>query len=138
MAKKYQAKTMFNQEESKQAIDIKSFEQKANEIIENVGKEEPKQQTIEQAAADYAHNWFNMHDTNNYKALRDGFIAGAEEQAKTMYSEEEVLKSADYLGFKQITLEELNSLPYQPFITDEDGNIWVIDKKEWFEQFKKQ
>ena len=66
------------------------------------------------------------------------------EQAKEMekeqqgYSEEEVLKSADYLGFKQITSEELNSLPYQPFITDEDGNIWIIDKEKWFEQFKKK
>jgi hypothetical protein len=55
---------------------------------------------------------------------------------KKKYSEEDVLKSADNLGFKQITSEELNSLPYQPFITDEDGNIWVIDKEKWFEQFK--
>jgi hypothetical protein len=53
-----------------------------------------------------------------------------------LFTQEEVLKSADYLGFKQITSEELNLLPYQPFITDEDGNIWIIDKEEWFERFK--
>jgi phosphodiesterase/alkaline phosphatase D-like protein len=47
-------------------------------------------ETIEQAAEHYAHNWFNMHETNNYKALRDGFIAGAEWEAERMYSEEEV------------------------------------------------
>lgn len=67
------------------------------------------------------------------------FIDGRElqlEQGRS-YSEEEVYKSFDNLRFKKITIEELNSLPYQPFITDEDGNIWIIDKIEWFEQFKK-
>jgi uncharacterized protein (DUF433 family) len=59
-------------------------------------------------------------------------------QAERMYSEEEVIKSFDNLGFKQITSEELNAKEYQPFITDEDGNIWVIDKEHWFEQSKKK
>ena len=26
----------------------------------------------------YAHNYFNMHETNNYKALKQGFLAGFE------------------------------------------------------------
>lgn len=65
-------------------------------------------------------------------------IVEKNDKSKKTYSEEEVLKSADYLGFKQITSKELNSLSYQPFITDEDGNIWIIDKDKWFKQFKKK
>ena len=89
--------------------------------------------TIKEVAEKYAMNKYdnwNLHPD-------DHFLAGAEYQEKRMYSQEEVLKSTDYLGFKQITSEELNSLPYQPFITDGDGNIWIIDKNEWFKQFKK-
>ena len=81
-----------------------------------IPKEEPKQQTIKEAAEHYAHNWFNMHETNNYKALMDGFIAGVEWQAKRMYSEEEVLtltKKGYYTHYDSLT----------------------IDK--WFEQFSK-
>ncbi len=56
-------------------------------------KEEPKQETeLEEAAERYAHNYFNMHETNNYKALKQGYEAGAKEMAERMYSEEEVLK----------------------------------------------
>jgi hypothetical protein len=35
----------------------------------------------EQAAEQYAHNHFNMHDLNHYKALENGFIAGASWQS---------------------------------------------------------
>ena len=34
-------------------------------------------ETIEQAAEKYAHNYFDMHEKNNYKALKQGFEAGA-------------------------------------------------------------
>ena len=57
--------------------------------------EEPKQETLEEAAENYAHNYFNMHETNNYKALRQGFDEGAKWQQERMYSEEEVLKLID-------------------------------------------
>lgn len=50
------------------------------------------EETLEEAAKYYAHNYFEMHDTNNYKALKQGFEAGAKWQAERMYSEEEVLK----------------------------------------------
>jgi hypothetical protein len=48
------------------------------------------QETLEEAAERYAHNYFNMHETNNYKALKQGYEAGAKEMAERMYSEEEV------------------------------------------------
>jgi exonuclease VII large subunit len=50
-----------------------------------------KQETLEEAAERYAHNYFNMHETNNYKALKQGYEAGAKEMAERMYSDEEVL-----------------------------------------------
>ncbi len=95
-----------------------------------------KQETLEDFL--YQH-WFDSPTC--YKSREEfinGGLLGAKWQAERMYSEEEVLKSADYLGFKQITSKELNSLSYQPFITDEDGNIWVIDKDKWFKQFEKK
>jgi hypothetical protein len=51
---------------------------------------ELKQETLEEAAKNYAHNYFDMHETNNYKALKNGFEQGAKWQAERMYSEEEV------------------------------------------------
>lgn len=35
-----------------------------------------KQQTVEELAEYYAHNYFDMHETNNYKALKQGFTKG--------------------------------------------------------------
>ena len=55
-----------------------------------IPQEEPKQETLEEAAERYAHNYFNMHETNNYKALKQGYEAGAKEMAERMYSDEEV------------------------------------------------
>ena len=51
-----------------------------------------EKETIEQAAKYYAHNYFVMQETNNYKALKQGFEAGAkwqQEQDKKMYSDKE-------------------------------------------------
>jgi hypothetical protein len=99
-----------------------------------------KQETIEQTDKT---NWKAVYEDslNMQRASNAGYeskIAELQAQIKQSYSEEEVLKSFDNIGFKQITLEELNTQEYQPFITDEDGNIWVIDKEKWFEQFKKK
>jgi hypothetical protein len=84
--------------------------------------EKPKEETIEQAAEHYAHNWFNMHETNNYKALRDGFIAGAEWQAKRMYGEED-LKSAFQVGFNV------------GYFDEQSPSHLTFD--QWFEKFKR-
>lgn len=34
--------------------------------------------TVETASIEFAHNYFEMHETNNYKALKQGFQEGAE------------------------------------------------------------
>ena len=62
----------------KQGIDIQEFQQKANEIIANVGKKE----TLEEAVDKYT----------PLRIEQKAFIAGAEYQAKRMYSEKEVLE----------------------------------------------
>jgi len=40
-----------------------------------------------EAAVDYANNYFEMHETNNYKALKQGFEAGTNWIQERMYSE---------------------------------------------------
>jgi hypothetical protein len=35
-------------------------------------------QQIEEASEYYAHNYFNMHETNSYRELKRGFEAGVE------------------------------------------------------------
>ena len=92
-------------EQPKQGIDIQEFEKKANEIIANVGKKE----TLEEAVDKYT----------PLRIEQKAFIAGAEYQAKRMYSEKEVLEI-----IRQYALEE-------HLITSSKPDIW-------FEQFKKK
>lgn len=81
---------------------------------------------LEEASKKYAHNYFDMHETNNYKSLLNGFIEGAKWQEKNSdkkYSEEEVIY---LLSEREINLNLFNSIfDYQY-------------TKEWFEQFKKK
>jgi hypothetical protein len=49
---------------------------------------------INKEAEEYAHNWFNMHETNNFKALKQGFMAGVKSkhvQAKIIQAQIDVL-----------------------------------------------
>ena len=39
---------------------------------------ENKKEQIEKASEYYAHNYFDMHETNSYKELKRGFEAGVE------------------------------------------------------------
>jgi hypothetical protein len=48
----------------------------------NEGQFNSKTVNVEKAAEHYAHNYFNMHETNSYKELRKGFIAGVEWENK--------------------------------------------------------
>ena len=70
-----------------------------------------KQQTIEEAAEYYAHNHFNMHELNHYKALKQGFKACAKWQQEKMY---EIMDA---------------------YANDVMGGCNLM-AKEWFEQFK--
>jgi hypothetical protein len=85
------------------------------------------QETLEQAAEKYAHNYFNMHETNNYIALKQGYEAGAKEMAERMYSEKEVYSILEQAmkDCYRYELEEHYSGDYR-------------NLKEWFETFKKK
>jgi hypothetical protein len=61
-------------------------------INNNIEEFDDKLEQFKQASEHYAHNHFNMHETNNYKALKQGYEAGAKEMFDKMYSEEEVRK----------------------------------------------
>lgn len=37
--------------------------------------------TVEELAEYYAHNYFDMHETNNYKALKQGFTEGYDQKS---------------------------------------------------------
>jgi hypothetical protein len=78
---------------------------------------EPKQETnLEESAESFAHNYFEMHETNNYKALKQGFKEGAKYEAERMYSEED--------------MEEA--------FTNGLNRSFDSDFDRWIEQFKKK
>jgi hypothetical protein len=82
---------------------------------------------LETASIEFAHNYFERHETNNYKALKQGFQEGAkwqQEQDKNKYSKEEVLEHLNYLMI-------MFSSKLDEFTDDEE----MLTMK-WFEQFK--
>jgi hypothetical protein len=102
-------------EESKQHVKF---------INSNIEEFDDKLEQFKQTSEYYAHNHFNMHETNNYTALKQGYEAGAKEMFDKMYSEEEV----------QVKLYECLGHFAQKHNIIINGN--EIDK--WFEQFKKK
>jgi hypothetical protein len=93
-------------------------EYKTNIGFESWRKEEPKQETLEEAAEKY-HNKISKKRNTQLGVPSEDFIAGAKWQAKRMYNDAEVLRIVtsckEYLSFG-----------------DE------FDEKEWFEQHKKK
>ena len=84
-------------------------------------------ETLEEESIKYADNYFEMHETNHYKALKQGFEAGANYQAERSYSEED-LKEA-FKGGGKMSWTDINQETQEPYYKD---------FKEWFEQFKKK
>jgi hypothetical protein len=95
-------------------------------ILSDIDKEEPKQETLEEAAFRLYPRLINdpynpMEDDN--KENRDIWIAGAKWQEQRMCSEEEVL-------------ELLNRR--EDYINSEDNIFEYQSINQWFEQFKKK
>ena len=103
--------------------------------------EEPKQETLEEAAENYAHNYFNMHETNNYKALKAGFEKGAKWQQERMYSEEDMIAFYNFIEnhqlrkFGDVWKRITNNPNDKPLNFESVDDNYII---EWFEQFKKK
>ena len=103
----------FGPEEPKYSED--EFETQSR-IINKVWDEEAKQETLEEAAENYSQGWGENDDVKS-------FIAGAEWQAKRMYSEEEV---------KNIAVD------FFYYWWNAKGNNTEEGFDKWFEQFKKK
>ena len=57
---------------------------------------------LEEAIKYYAHNNFDMHETNNYKALAKGFEAGAKWQQEEIYNQIKELYDNEHItGFSK-------------------------------------
>ena len=83
-----------------------------------IPKEEPKQETLEEAAEKYVNKKGDISTTELEDAIfKQGFIDGANWQQEQMYSKEEVIQLL--IKFNQEITE-------------------VEDVREWFEQFKKK
>lgn len=91
-----------------------------------IPKEEPKQETLEQAAE----KWLNEDGFNvyNHYDTKPSFIAGAKWQQKRSYSEEEVLNIVTKL------MSEIHNgnIIYGDYMID-----FKLSPKQWFNQFKK-
>lgn len=59
--------------------------------------------SLEEEAENYAHNYFDMHETNNYKALKQGYIACA---TKSKYVEAQKIQAIiDYISNEMISVD---------------------------------
>jgi hypothetical protein len=109
-----------------------------------IPQEEPKQETLEEAAERYLQEWRllnNIHLSNQIHAERckNDFIAGAKWQQERMYSEEDMKNAFD-------SAREFNSLdgvvdvhivlPMGGDMSDLQPLHFTFE--EWFEQFKKK
>jgi hypothetical protein len=118
----------------------------------------PKQElTLEEAAEYFAHNYFDMHETNNYKALKQGFEKGAKWFEKGVKWRKEPGKdTADYIDknlvqslvevskLKMYSEEEVYNLLEQSI---RDNYTWELQEhysgdyrnlKDWFKEHKKK
>jgi hypothetical protein len=114
------AKEEPKQETLEEKLD-KIVSKKPSKFWEESDKRFKYKEALEEASEYYAHNYFEMHETNSYKELKRGFTAGAKWQAKRMYSEEEV---EHIFNIGQMTK---NYGDYKPYTF-----------KEAMEQFKKK
>jgi hypothetical protein len=127
-------KIIIPQEEPKQ----ETLEEKLDKIV---SKEPSKfwkesderfeyREALDEASKYYAHNYFEMHETNSYKELKRGFIAGAnwqQEQDKNKYSEEDV----EIIIQKLMNDVHCGDLCYGDNVID-----FKMSPRQWFEQFK--
>lgn len=89
---------------------------KLNQVLRRES-EEIKDLSIEEAAEKYAHNNFNMHETNNYQALKQGYEKGAKIMQQILFNDDD-MREAYSMGMFAVT----------------SGRNF----KDWFSKFKKK
>lgn len=69
----------------------------------------------------------------SYKDRTEGYKNGYNQclldNADKIFTLEDILLIINEIGFVKTTPDELNSKEYQPFITDEDEQVWTINKE---------
>ena len=86
-----------------------------------IPKEEPKQETLEEAAEKY----FKEKEILGYTyEIRDGFILGAKWQQERMYSEDDMIMFADFFH------------NYKELLKKEKWEILEISKEDVFKKWK--
>jgi hypothetical protein len=111
----------------------KAMNQPYPRLCVDCGKEEPKQETLEESAKRTYQK--GLQDDIDL-SFHDGVKFGAEWQAERMYSEEEVIKAyhdAYHKGYR-VGQKDAESHPLALTI----ANNIHIDRNKWFEQFKKK
>lgn len=83
------------------ASNAKVRKDKLNQVLRRES-EEVKDLKIEEAAEMYAHNYFDMHRTNHYKALKQGYEAGAKVMQNLLFNEDD-LREAYFQGMYAVT-----------------------------------
>jgi hypothetical protein len=124
-----ETKLVYDYEEHPELVGNPKEEWSYYKII--IPKEEPKQETPEEAAQK---QWGNVHRTGVL-----GFIEGANWQAERMYSEEDLRKAFDAAR----EFNSLNGVVDVHIVLPMGGDMSDLQPlhftfKEWFEQFKKQ
>jgi len=98
---------------------------------------ENTKQKIERASEYYAHNYFDMHETNSYKELKKGFEAGVEWAIKNISimgkeSESDTEERTEYnLPVNQNLTEDKNEMELKTAIEILDYHQeWRIGKRD--------
>lgn len=86
----------------KRYVNCKGCDRKPKQLKDVEIESNTTKTKLEEAAAYYAHNWFDMHETNNYKALKQGFEAGAKWQQEQIlnFLYFEIIQRRDYSASK--------------------------------------
>ena len=77
---------------------------------------------LNKEAEEYAHNNFEMHETNNYKALKQGFIAGG----NSKFVKQQIL---------QVQIDALSTLRLG---INDDNTVTVFEIKDKIKQLQQK
>jgi hypothetical protein len=113
----------YSPKELTKAIDVllevsntKIRKDKLNQVLRRES-EETKDLKIEEAAEKYAHNHFNMHETNTYQALKQGYEMGASVTQNILFNQDD-MRDAYSMGMFAVTTGR--------------------NFKDWFSKYKKK
>lgn len=102
--------------------------------LPNITQFEIKQEVDLERLAEKHPDTIMFHDTPDlrmqaYLSFKVGFTTHKELNKEKEFSKVDILNLINEIGFIKTTSKKLNSKDYQPFITDDDGQVWTINKE---------